>query len=729
LTNTTVRLRAAVRGALVLGIFVSGHAASGCGSEDSFIPSIPGVGGIGGFGSGGLPGSGGGVGTGGTITGSGGSIGATGGTVTGQGGSVTGTGGASGGVPGTGSVPGSGGGLLPDGGGNPDSSVGSGGAAPVADGGCREPTSLLNISNLPNCALPSLPLCTAGMAKCFPKNLAEATVPAEALAQLADCDATNKCIPSFILERLGKFNAKVCTSLKGAEGRCLSVCIPEIAGQASFLPKADCGDGELCAPCFDPRTGENSSACNQGCDLGPTKDPVVFGKCCGNQGSCVPKSAVPASDQTQLGKDTCTDANDLCAPNKLSAPGYKPLACTSIGGSEGRCLADCIPQVASQASRLKRDVCDAGELCAPCTDPLTGASTGACTRNGDAPTKPPFTFSPCCGTLGHCVPGDILSTEQKALLGPDTCTGTNLCAPDILATPGSKPPACRSLGSANAEGRCLPACLPSVAARASQLSQGTCSTGNLCAPCYDPITGATTGACDQNGDAPAEPKKVFPTCCGGDGLCIPTPLVPAAQRPQLGKDVCTASDNLCAPKAFTDASVKPTACTAPGGVEARCLPACLPALQARKDNLRQVTCKATELCAPCYDPITGADTGACTVNGDAPVQPKKVFPGCCPRNSVNRATCVPAELLSQAQQDAAPQLTCAANNECVPNLKANNPSAKFPTCTAGIFGAGACVPDCIPSDAQKLFLSQGTCVAGELCAPCSLFGASTGSCD
>jgi hypothetical protein len=280
--------------------------------------------------------------------------------------------------------------------------------------------------------------------------------------------------------------------------------------------------------------------------------------------------------------------------------------------------------------------------------------------------------------------------------------------------------------------------LPSVAERASSLTQGTCAAGNLCAPCYDPIDGADTQACRQNGDVPAEAKKVFPTCCGGDGLCIPTPLVPAAQRPQLGKDVCTTADNLCAPKSFTDASVKPTACTAPGGVEARCLPACLPALQARKANLRQVTCKATELCAPCYDPITGADTGACTVNGDAPVQTKKVFPGCCPFQTTDRGKCVPTEIMSQAQQDIAPQLTCATGSLCAPNLKATNPAAKFPTCQATVTiiipipaGAGACVPDCLPAADQKPLLSRTTCAAGELCAPCvnPLTNESTGSCD
>jgi hypothetical protein len=722
-----------------MSVTLAAHAASGCGSDDT--SSSGGTGGFGGFGTGAIPGVGGVVGTGGAV-GNGGSP-TTGGTF-GSGGVASG-GVAAGGGPGSGGDGGFGGPDASAGGsGNPDASTGGGGGTPpVGDGGCKPPDNLLDVSGLPDCALSTLPLCTNGRGKCFAKSIASQTVSAEALAQLADCDADNKCIPANFIATLGKFNAKTCASLKGAEGRCLSVCVPQVAGQASFLPKDVCADGELCAPCYDPRTGADTSACEQGCDTGPKQPPVKFDKCCGTRGSCVPKTAVPASDQTQLGKDTCTDANDLCAPDTLSQPGYKPKACTSIASAEGRCLPDCIPQVASQASRLKKDVCETGELCAPCYDPISGTDTGACTRNGDVPTKPKVTFPACCSSLGHCVPTDVLSSDQKGLLGADSCTTGNLCAPDVFSVAGQLPQSCRSLDSLNAEGRCVPSCVPSVQSQKDRLTQGTCPASTLCAPCFDPLTGANTGACSQNGDAPKETKKTFAACCGGDGACIPKPIVPASQQAQLGKDTCTGADNLlCAPKAFTDASVKPVACTAPGNVEARCLPACLPALQANKANLRQGTCKAAELCAPCFNPLDGTDTGACSINGDAPTKPKVVYPGCCPYQSNDRGTCVPGALLSTAQNTQLPQDSCATGTLCAPNIKVKDQTAKFPTCHVPAFSFacplnqaatgcnGACVPSCIAGDLST-FLAQGTCGGGELCAPCinPTDNTRTGACD
>jgi hypothetical protein len=131
------------------------------------------------------------------------------------------------------------------------------------------------------------------------------------------------------------------------------------------------------------------------------------------------------------------------------------------------------------------------------------------------------------------------------------------------------------------------------------------------------------------------------------------------------------------------------------------------------------------------------------VNGDAPAQPKKVFPGCCPFQTTDRGKCVPTEIMSQAQQDIAPQLTCATGSLCAPNLKATNPAAKFPTCrlpaaslacTPPILNLGcdgACVPDCLVGSDLSGFVARGSCAAGELCAPCvnPLDGTRTGSCD
>ena len=128
---------------------------------------------------------------------------------------------------------------------------------------------------------------------------------------------------------------------------------------------------------------------------------------------------------------------------------------------------------------------------------------------------------------------------------------------------------------------------------------------------------------------------------------------------------------VCAPKAFLDPTAKPATCVAPGNVEARCLPSCLTTIKAEKANLLQVTCAADELCAPCYNPLDGTDTGACEVNGDKPARPKTVYAGCCPypaTNGTNRGTCVPSVLVPTTEASILPQDSCSANYLCAPNI-------------------------------------------------------------
>lgn len=47
------------------------------------------------------------------------------------------------------------------------------------------------------------------------------------------------------------------------------------------------------------------------------------------------------------------------------------------GGQPGACLPDCLIS-SFQRLPLSRSTCAPGELCAPCTNPLGGGSTGAC---------------------------------------------------------------------------------------------------------------------------------------------------------------------------------------------------------------------------------------------------------------------------------------------------------------------------------------------------------------
>ena len=111
----------------------------------------------------------------------------------------------------------------------------------------------------------------------------------------------------------------------------------------------------------------------------------------------------------------------------------------------------------------------------------------------------------CCGELGSCVSELYLSSTVKQHLGHDRCLAPMLCVPTAwLQDPTSPPSSCRAAG--DVEGRCLPACLPQVAARATELDQDRCAAAHLCVPCYDPATGEDTQACRVEPDpGPAEP--------------------------------------------------------------------------------------------------------------------------------------------------------------------------------------------------------------------------------
>jgi hypothetical protein len=350
-------------------------------------------------------------------------------------------------------------------------------------------------------------------ARCVPNFALEE----DQIAMLAPCDDNNTCVPELFIETNGQFLLTRCTSLNGAEGRCLSPCIPAVSNQADLLPADVCTDGWLCAPCYDPLTGEDTGACRQSCDPGPTEEPVVFPECCGGLGSCVSESLVSEEQAAQLGVDTCTGDGILCAPKDLANPTYTPPRCDSVGGAEGRCLPECLPDIAAQASLLPQSTCDPGHLCAPCYDPTAApgtspeeADTGACRLNGDEPEDPPYAFPYCCGGGGRCVPAEVVPEGQRDQLGSDGCDATagELCVPNVFVEdPSWSPPSCDP-GDSNVlftsfsdEGRCLPECIPDVSdpGFGLQFNQSSCDPDFLCTPCT--VTAVyfldiDTGACD-----------------------------------------------------------------------------------------------------------------------------------------------------------------------------------------------------------------------------------------
>src|SRR5439155_27246001 len=131
------------------------------------------------------------------------------------------------------------------------------------------------------------------------------------------------------------------------------------------------------------------------------------------------------------------------------------------------------------------------------------------------------------------------------------------------------------------------------------------------------------------------PAVIDPTMlpgCGCSGAhCLPSAFVPTADQSQL--DTCTGG--YCTPDSIirTGGNFKPPGCAPFAGVtgttQGRCLSNCLPAIQANS-TLETSSCTGTDKCAPCADPFTGADTGACKLSScDAPPATAFKFPNCC----------------------------------------------------------------------------------------------------
>ncbi len=230
----------------------------------------------------------------------------------------------------------------------------------------------------------------AGGAHCVPT----AAIPADQAALLADCDASAKCVPDALIETGGLFTPPTCTSVAGAEGRCTSVCLPDVAAQAELLPQDVCAASERCVPCYDPFDGTETGACRLSCDGGPTEPPKTFAKCCAEKGggTCLPVALVGEASAAQLDDEECVkdlgEEGSVCVPDAIYAAHaqgqlYQPEPCETgffvqlAGASEeGGCLPECIPEV-DDAPFVGQEDCAEGFACVPCVD-QNGEVTGAC---------------------------------------------------------------------------------------------------------------------------------------------------------------------------------------------------------------------------------------------------------------------------------------------------------------------------------------------------------------
>jgi hypothetical protein len=232
---------------------------------------------------------------------------------------------------------------------------------------------------------------------------------------------------------------------------------------------------------------------------------------------------------------------------------------------------------------------------------------------------------------------------------------------------------------------------------------------------------------------------MFPPCtlCA-DAHCVPNAAVPADSADLLAACDATAK---CVPDAYAlvTGSFLAKTCASLLNAEGRCISVCVPAVSEQVDRLPQADCAVGEKCAPCYNPIDGADTGACSVACDTgPTQPAVVFASC----GMGRGKCVPMNLVPPALATAVPVDTCMAGTVCAPTEKVLDLNYKFPTCMVGGLAAvlepnGACVPAYLVKPEQVALIGPiGTpsppCAADEYCAPCTdptMGGVRTGACD
>ncbi len=224
------------------------------------------------------------------------------------------------------------------------------------------------------------PVCDLGMCGELPEHQARGRcvddnqLGPDQLSLLAPCGNTETpqhCVPVDLLTSDGLTQPPICESLNGAEGRCMSLCVPQIQEKKDQLPQDLCDDGFLCAPCYDPFTGESTGACDASVCDAPVDPPVTFEECCANAGGghCVPRSAVPDESESNLGENTCTSTpfDDVCVPTGFDDLNYEPPTCTNSSDDPGVCLPTCIPLINTIGIVfLQNDCPESFQRCVPC---------------------------------------------------------------------------------------------------------------------------------------------------------------------------------------------------------------------------------------------------------------------------------------------------------------------------------------------------------------------------
>lgn len=242
-----------------------------------------------------------------------------------------------------------------------------------------------------------------------------------------------------------------------------------------------------------------SNAAPAGCDAAKLVAVDVAGlTACGEgKGHCYDKAKVPWI----AGELAACTGNDVCVPDSmLRAGGATPKSCASVLGAGG-CASLLISSLAKNASSLGQDVCDAGEVCAPCVDPTHGnaptpfcsaygvydtacvsgtAAGGGTSSSGGAGSGP----SACCNqpdgsSKGQCLVTSAIPADQQEDVSQQECSGGNSCVP--IAFVSNAPVKCEV---ALMDGVCLDQCFSSYLEYVDgMLSVEECGATEACVPC------------------------------------------------------------------------------------------------------------------------------------------------------------------------------------------------------------------------------------------------------
>jgi hypothetical protein len=362
----------------------------------------------------------------------------------------------------------------------------------------------------------------------------------------------------------------------------------------------------------------------------------------------------------------------------------------------------------------------------------------------------------CCQAeqgKAHCLESSKVPGEIQPFVAE--CDAGGYCIPDsFLATGAAKPPQeCEAFGGA---GVCLSVCIPQVAENAGLLKQESCANADeRCVPCISPLDQMPTGACDlltlarcegedpgvgpdsgcddpstcnyEANCAPVIDPSTLPSC-GADAHCVDAALA-GDQAASLAK--CDDGVKVCVPDPFikTGGKFTPATCKSVNDAEGRCLNVVIPQVADQAALLPQDTCAESEKCTPCFNPLDGTPTGACSLSCDTgPTTTAQPLASCCD----GRAKCVPATAIPDDQEDQLSEQECEDSSPgslCVPNeIIANGP---FPACSANSFilgnYTGVCLSDCLDFGFQGIALARGNCQSGFKCAPCEQNGQPTGA--